>query len=289
MKLLSFRFFAVVIALALFVPAVYAQGLTKISDHVYAYVDTKDSSQANSFGANAGVIIGDNYIAVVDTLLSEAEAQQLLTDIRALSDKPIKYAINTHYHRDHSSGNAVFAGVGAKIVAQEKTAEKLAAANAETGGPVPDKTFEDALVLELGNLPVELSFAGYCHSPGDTIVTVPTDKVLFAGDILFTGYHAFIGEGDIANWAEMLDYLQTLDFEKIIPGHGPLSGMQDLKDMRDYILLFDQKAKEFCAESDNEEEITKKMLSVLPERPEGAWLIGYSLKAKYLQNKNAEK
>src|SRR5512140_3087910 len=77
----------------------YAEGgLTRIADNVYSYVDVKGATPQNSFGANAGIVIGKNGILVVDTLISSKEAKRFLQDIRKVSDKPIKYVINTHYH-----------------------------------------------------------------------------------------------------------------------------------------------------------------------------------------------
>ena len=75
---------------------VYAsEGLEKISDHVYAYAGTKNPSPANSFGANAGIVIGDKGILVVDTLASAKAARRFIEDIRKISDKPIRYVVDT--------------------------------------------------------------------------------------------------------------------------------------------------------------------------------------------------
>ena len=96
-----------------------ADKLTPVAENVYAYVDTKAASPKNSFGVNAGVIIGKDGIVVVDTMISAKEAKRFIKDIRTISRKPIKYVVNTHYHLDHAFGNSEFAKVGAVIVAQE--------------------------------------------------------------------------------------------------------------------------------------------------------------------------
>ncbi len=92
------------------------QGLTKIAEGVYAYVDKKNPIPARSFGANAGIIIGKDGIVVVDTLISSKEAQRFIRDIEAVSDRPIKYVVNTHYHLDHALGNTDFIKLGATVV-----------------------------------------------------------------------------------------------------------------------------------------------------------------------------
>ena len=88
-------------------------GLEKIADNVYSYVDIKNGTPQKSFGANAGIIIGEDGIVVIDTLVSSKEAMRFIKDIRAVSDKPIKYVINTHYHLDHTFGNSEFVKLGA--------------------------------------------------------------------------------------------------------------------------------------------------------------------------------
>ncbi len=101
------------------------QGLKKIAENVYAYADTKNASPRNGFGANAGIIIGRDGILVVDSLISAKKADEFLKDIRAVSDKPVKYVVDTHSHLDHCFGNAAFGKSGAVIVAHRNSGEDL--------------------------------------------------------------------------------------------------------------------------------------------------------------------
>ncbi|SEM70304.1 Glyoxylase, beta-lactamase superfamily II [Syntrophus gentianae] len=286
---------------ALFDAAAFAaERLTRIAENVYAYVGTTNSSKDNSFGANSGIIIGRDGIVVVDTLLSAKEARRFLRDIRSVSDKPIRYVVNTHYHLDHVFGNCEFARLGAVIIAQEndrkameKSAEKTLARIGEYGlsaeemqgttPAYPELTYGDRMTIDLGDQRIELIHARPSHTDGDTLVYLPDKRILFTGDILFTGYHPFLGEGNIPEWAKELEEIKLLDVEKIIPGHGPLSGKKDLEDMRAYILLFDQKAKELASKSSDVQEIVTAIRQVLPPRPEGAWLIEPNIRTKYLK------
>lgn len=109
----------VLVSLYCTVTASAQPGLTKIADGVYSYVGAKNPSPATSFGANAGIIIGSDGVVVVDTLTSAKEAQRFIKDIRSITDKPIKYVINTHHHLDHSLGNSEFVKLGAAVIAQE--------------------------------------------------------------------------------------------------------------------------------------------------------------------------
>lgn len=275
--------------------------LRKIADNVYSYIDVKGGSPANSFGANAGMVIGKDSILVVDTLISAKEAKRFITDIRAISDKPIKYIVNTHYHLDHTFGNSEFEKQGAVIIAHtncKKNMEKSAEGtlkNVKAFGltekdmegtkiAYPALTFQDRIEIDLGGQKVELSYAGIAHTDDSILVHVPDKKVLFAGDILFTEYHPFIADGSIDEWVTVLDYIRTLDFNKVIPGHGPVSGRHDLLEMKDYLIAFDRKAKELAAKSNDADSIAAAIKKGLPERPEGEGLIKSNIQMKYLKN-----
>jgi glyoxylase-like metal-dependent hydrolase (beta-lactamase superfamily II) len=271
-----------------------------VAENVYAYVDTKNSSPQNSFGVNAGIIIGKEGIVVVDTMISAKEAKRFIRDIRTLSRKPIKYVVNTHYHFDHVFGNSEFTKLGATIIAQENAKKAMGNSAKETlknagaygltpkdmqGTTVayPVLTYGDRMTIDIGGEKIELIHARHSHTDGDTLVYLPGKKTLFAGDILFTGYHPFLADGNIEEWAKELEEIKAMDVEKIVPGHGPLSGKRDLEDMKDYIVKFDQKAKELASQSDDLQKIVTEIKSALPQRPEGEGLITPNIRMKYLK------
>jgi cyclase len=275
-------------------------GLTKIADNVYAYVDTKHASPANSFGANAGVIIGRDGIIAVDTLISAKEARKFIKDIRAISNKPVKYVVNTHMHLDHTFGNCEFEKLGAAVIAQteEKRAMKSyaepALKNASAYGLTekdmegteicyPGLTFEKRMEIDLGDRTVELIYLGHSHTEGSIVVFVPDVKVLFAGDILFTNYHPNFKNGDIDGWVKALDALASMDFAVLVPGHGPLSGKKDIEDMKNYLVLFDRKARELTAKSNDLQYIVSELRKALPPREELDMMIGSNVKMRYLK------
>jgi glyoxylase-like metal-dependent hydrolase (beta-lactamase superfamily II) len=275
-----------------------AEGLTQIAENVYSYVD-REGSKENSFGANAGIIVGEKGIVVVDTLMSAKEAKQFIEDIRAVSDKPIKYVINTHYHLDHAMGNCEFAELGAVIIGQdndkaamEKTAaetlknvEVYGLTEADMEGTVPaypELSFKERMEIDLGDQKVQLIHARYSHTEGDTLVYLPDKKVLFTGDVLFTDFHPFLGEGNIDEWTAQLEEIKAMDVEKIIPGHGPLSDKEDLAEMQEYLLIFDREAKRLTESSEDVQAVTEEMLKVLPAREGGSWLVSPNIQMKYL-------
>ncbi len=274
--------------------------LVKITDYVYSYVDVKEASAANSFGANAGIIIGKKGIAVIDTLVSAKEAKRFLQDIRKISNKPILYVINTHYHLDHSFGNGVFTKLGAAVIAHENCRDEMrmkaadGLANSKNYGltsedmagteiDYPDITFTDRMRLELGGVEVDCMYVAPSHSKGSILVHVPAEKVVFAGDILFTDFHPYMADGDIKGWRQTLDFLAALDADKIIPGHGPLSDKKDVSDMKSYITAFDKKANELAAGPGELEDVVIEMKKFLPAKTRGDWIIGANIQGKYLK------
>ncbi len=278
--------------------------LQKISAHVYAYVGVTNASPGgNSFGANCGVIVGDDAVMVVDTLVSAKEAARLDADIRKVTDKPVKYVVNTHYHLDHAWGNSYFANKGAVIIAH---------ANARTAAPrseyafahiaefgmtqadlegtvftLPPVTFDDRLRVDLGgDVAVELTNPGPSHTDGSITVFVPGDKVLFAGDILFTRYHPNVVEGDIPHWIAVLAELEKTPATIIVPGHGPLSTVADIRDMETYLKEFDARAQELCRDKKQEDApaIARTIMSRLPDqgRTELPYMVESNLRRRYL-------
>ena len=198
---------------ALFVAGAEAaaqEGLTRIADNVYAYVGVRNATPSRSFGANAGIVIGNDGIAVIDTLVSSKEAGKFIKDIRAVSQKPIKYVIDTHEHLDHAFGNAEFARLGGTIVAHANCRKNMIGSaeavlrNAKDYGlseddmkgtqiAFPTLTFRGTMEIDLGGRTIELIDPGPSHTNGSILVYVPDTKTLFAGDVLFTteGFHFF--------------------------------------------------------------------------------------------------
>ncbi|TAN44201.1 MAG: MBL fold metallo-hydrolase [Nitrospirae bacterium] len=275
-------------------------GLTKLAENVYSYADTKKSSPQNSFGANAGIIIGEKGVVVVDTLISAKESKRFVKDIKAVTNKPLKYVVNTHGHLDHTFGNAEFSKRGAVIAAHKncltnmkkngeatlKNAKNFGLSEKDMKGTkiaYPSLTFGDRMEIDLGGQTIELIATGHSHSDDSVLVYLPDKKILFAGDVLFTGYHPYIGDGNITEWVKTIDRILAMDVDKIVPGHGPVSTKKDLEEMKNYLMAFDKKAKELCAASKDIKYIIDELKKNLPVRPEAEGLIQFSVMTKYLK------
>lgn len=288
---------SLIAATLLFTQSAFAE-LTKIADNVYSYVGQKDGSPAHSFAANAGIVIGTDSVLVVDTLISAKEGARFLADIRKVTSKPIKYVVNTHTHLDHAFGNCVFAKLGATVISHsaDRTSMKKGAEGtlqnignyglkpedmAGTAIVLPTLTFSDRMQIDLGDESVELIRTAPSHTEGSLVVYLPAKKLLFAGDILFTDFHPFMADGDLSGWTATIDSLLTMNIDKIIPGHGPLSTKKDLKEMKEYLLLFDKTARELAADGKDGDAIAAGLKDVLPKRSMADWMIGYNVKARY--------
>ncbi|MDA8099618.1 MAG: MBL fold metallo-hydrolase [Nitrospiraceae bacterium] len=296
----SFSVIAVVIIFITLSAVPAHAALTKIVEGVYSYVDEKSPSPANSFGANAGIVVGKDGIVVIDTLISAKEAQRFIKDIRLVSDKPIRYVIDTHDHLDHVLGNCEFAKQGATIVAQSETKAAIVKngdgllgrakyfgltdeAMAGTTVVMPSLTFSDSMEIDLGDRKVRVMLAGPSHTGGSSIVYIPESKVLFAGDVLFTNYHPNMRDGDIQGWVRSLDRIAAMDVASIVPGHGPLSTKKDIDDMKVYLLAFDAKAKELAAKSDSADAIAAEIKKAIPSRTYFDMFIASNVKGLYLK------
>ena len=106
----------------------------------------------------------------------------------------------------------------------------------------------------------------------------------FAGDILFAEYYVNMGSSNIDGWAKTIDHLMGLDINHIIPGHGPLSEKKQLADMRDYLFIFDEKAKEFSTSNSDTKSVAKQIKGMIPQKPKGERMIASSLR-KYIKKK----
>jgi len=185
---------------------------------------------------------------VVDSFAFPAAAEALLGEIRKVTDKPIRYVVNTHYHIDHVSGDAVFKAAGATIVAHRNVPGWIHAENLHLFGanltPAmktqidqligPDETIDRPRVIKLGQREVHLRpMSG--HTGGDIVVGVPDAHVIFTGDIVWNHTGPTTIDGRIDQWAKEIGQLEQLGGYTFVPGHGALATAKDLGDMR---LLF---------------------------------------------------
>jgi glyoxylase-like metal-dependent hydrolase (beta-lactamase superfamily II) len=212
------------------------------------------SAENEAFNSNAGFVVTDEGVLVVDALGSPSLGESLLAAIRRVTDKPVKRVIVTHYHADHFYGLAPLKAAGAEVWAQRRAleyfdngeAERRLAQRARDLGPwvdegTPlvraDRWLDTDEAFSLGGVRFQVAWMGPAHSPEDLIVVVPDEGVIFIGDILFAGRIPFVGEADSKRWLERIDGLLALKPKTMITGHGKVSTdpQKDLALTRDYL------------------------------------------------------
>ena len=200
-------------------------------------------------GSNAGFIIGDDGVVVVDTFQSAAAAAQLLSAIRERTTLPIRFVVNTHYHLDHIAGNGVFHDAGAQIVAQrnvrawERTENlKFFGANPAADKKawveslvLPDLVYDDSIDLFLGSRRIVVRFMRG-HTGGDSVVAIPEAGVVFTGDLFWNQTLPNTIDADTAQWVTTDERLAS-EFPQatFVPGHGEVGKSEGVKAFREYL------------------------------------------------------
>jgi len=198
------------------------------------------SSTNQNFISNAGFVVTPKGVVVVDALGSPILAQKLIAEIKKVTNQPIVALIVSHYHADHIYGLQEFKNIGAKIYAQgegrnylysETAKQRLIASridfapwvNASTQLIAADVWIDKQTKLNIGGIEFLVSRVGPAHAPEDLMVYVPSEKVLFAGDLVFRGRIPFVGNADSKGWLTALDAIEELQPQIVIPGHGAYS------------------------------------------------------------------
>lgn len=202
---------------------------TKLSDHVYMLIGA---------GGNIGVSVSDESVFVIDDQFAPL-TEKIVAAIKKLSNAPITYVANTHFHGDHSGGNENLAKLGATIIAHDNVRKRLEETPKRDGSSNPKEalpviTFNDKMSLHINGEKVIIFHVGNAHTDGDSLLYFTESNVLHTGDTYFKGWYPYVdlkSGGSIDGFIEAakLGLMLINDETKIIPGHGKLSNKTEYK------------------------------------------------------------
>lgn len=214
--------------------------LEELAEGVYGLVASTDfpPSDPNVAICNGGVVIGDNGVLVVDPFQNEELANLLYETVATLTEQPILYVVNTHYHFDHSGGNAAAEMRSYSILGRGPIREFMLTRNLEMdpNAAAPNIIVNGTGAVWLGDRQIQFAeFDG--HSGGtDLVIYVPDADVLLAGDLLFNQRIPYVADGNIRVWQVNLEQLETqYPTATILPGHGPISDRSTLETLESYL------------------------------------------------------
>ncbi len=271
--------------------------IKKVGDGIYAAIGS-DSGKA---GSNAGFIIGENGVLVVDTFEDVVPAQNLLAEIQKLTRLPVRFVVNTHYHLDHTGGNAVFQKAGATILAQRNLRGWLNTENMKFFGAnpkpeaksrvealvKPDMVYTDAVDIYLGNRLVQVRYM-LGHTGGDSVITVPDANVVFGGDLVWQKHLPNLIDATTDAWVKTLeDLLSHHPSATFISGHGDVATPQDVKDFHDYLVTLREAIAKAQGEGKSGQELMNAVLPQLQDKY-GTWGFFKGFSTRNIQQTAAE-
>jgi len=248
----------------------FNKGLSDLGNNIYCYLQPD-----GGWGwSNAGLIVDGDESLIVDTLFDEKLTQEMLESMKKaepLGMKNIHALINTHSNGDHCNGNSCVETK--EIICSQATLEEMSHESPEMMAALikqapemgalgkyfldcfgsfnfegvtkklPNTTFSGQTQRQVGDKLVELIEVGPAHTNGDVLVHVPSDKVVFTGDILFIEGHPILWAGPVENWINACDRIIAMEVDFVVPGHGPVTDNRGVRAVRDYLVYIDVESR----------------------------------------------
>jgi glyoxylase-like metal-dependent hydrolase (beta-lactamase superfamily II) len=228
--------------------------LKLIAANVWAAIDDAKGDA----GANAGFVIGEDGVAVIDTFENEAAAKALLSEIHRLTTLPVRFVVNTHYHLDHVAGNRIFEQQGAVIVGHRRVRTWIHTENLKFFGDkikpeqksmvenlfAPEVTYDSGVTLFLGKRHLDVQFLPG-HTGSDSVVILRDANIVFCGDLFWRQTLPNLVDAATSDWIPSLSTLAELSDEggsadarttTYVPGHGDVGNLADLEDFQNYLI-----------------------------------------------------
>src|SRR5262245_55279443 len=210
--------------------------LEKVTANLYVIIGS---------GGNVAFLTTNGGVILVDDKFAQ-DGPQIQAKVKSVTDKPIRYVINTHQHGDHTGGNAALLNANAEILIHKNARANMA--KAEMPG-IPRITFSDETQVFLGGREVLARHLGRGHTNGDAVVLFPSERVLHMGDLFTNGapYCDYTAGASIKEWDKTLQKALAYDVDAIIPGHGPVMKKADLEKYARNIAEIRTRAQKACA------------------------------------------
>jgi len=227
--------------------------LVKVKDDLYVIHNDIVPGNTTALITNEGVLLVDDKFDI--------DHNGILEQLKKVTDKPIKYVVNTHHHPDHSGGNAKMLAMNAVIVASEEARENMV--DGKQPG-LPNIVIEHHAHIFIGGKNVELYHYGRAHTNGDVVVLFPADRTLAAGDIFTYGDATpqlidYSGGGSAKEWPKTLEAALKLDFDTVVPGHGNVTTKAEMAKFRESTIQTRNRIHELVSQKKSRDEIAKTM------------------------------
>jgi cyclase len=214
-----------------------AYRLDKITDGVYLAAPATPRTGA----ANVPVIVNDRDVVLVGSHLSPAAARALVDQVKTITDRPVRFLINTHYHAPDAAASAESYPAGIEVIGHELARRTLLfdargrPRPAGASGIPPTVGMTTRLSLYRGDREIRIQYVGRGHSDNDIVVFLPKERILCSGELLVNGLPD-MGSGNITDWVSTLEALKPIDFQLVLPARGaPFTGKEKVSALQSYL------------------------------------------------------
>jgi len=255
-------FLAGIVTLASVLCAQQMPKLVKVKDDLYVIQNINANlAEIISLGGNIAVYLTDDGVILVDSK-NERLHDDVVAKVRSLTDKPIKYVILTHNHDDHAGGAEKMAAMGATVIISASDRENMArVANRRW---LPQFSYVGRAQVRLGGKEAQL-YEVRGHTKGDTLVYFPAARIVCGGDLFATVEELpfIVNYADGGNWMDLsdaIDELLKLDFDSLIPGHGPVITKKQVVEIRNKVVAIRERFRALVRAGKNQEEISQTLV-----------------------------
>jgi glyoxylase-like metal-dependent hydrolase (beta-lactamase superfamily II) len=240
--------------------------LQEVGQGIYALVASTDLPPVSPMVAisNGGFVIGSDGVLVIDPFQTPELAELMISTVKSLTDKPIKYVLNTHYHLDHTGGNVAFVKREVPVIGRGVIREYIQSGKNNTAGVTPPTVIINSQTdLWLGDRQVRIDRVDGHSSGTDLVAYVPDAKVLFSGDMVFNKRIPYTGDSDIRQWQGSLYRLIAIYPEaRVVPGHGDVTDVTGLQAQQAYFSGLERLALEWKSQILTKEQVLEKFAKV---------------------------